>query len=410
MKDLIFQYRIKGNANPTGKPRIYFTCHPQDFDQAFDMIGADILSSHDCAIYYTADMQSEIPKENQEADLNRMNLFVIPVTYRLLTKPNRAMDSDFQFAKEKHIPILPIMLESGIDEIYNRPDKFGNLQFLTPLKRGPAEICYEEKLKNYLGMVLVSKKDVNRIRSAFDAYVFLSYRKKDRKYANKLMQLIHKQSDLRGIAVWYDEFLTPGEDFQKNIGSMLHKSKLFILLVTPNLLEKPHGLPNYVMCVEYPNAKCISEEEHLRILPVEMEPTDRSELEMFFTDLPECITVENELSLNELLKAFRDIKDHKNMSIPLQNYLIGLAYLNGIDVETDRRRGLLLILDAANSGNIEAINSLYEMYMNGIIVSPDYDEAVAWAESLVKTSKKKIRRPSSENTRRVSKIDLCSFA
>ena len=384
-----FKFRTKGNANPKGKPRVFFTCHPQDFNRSFEIICTDILATHDCAVYYSEDMSAEIPEDNRETDLERMNLFVIPVTFRLLSQPNRAMDSDYQFAIDKNIPVLPIMMESGIDEFYRQPDKFGDLQYLSPLTREPTEICYEEKLKNYLGMVLISKKSVNRIRTAFDAYVFLSYRKKDRKYANKLMQLIHKQTDLRNIAVWYDEYLTPGEDYQKNIDSMLRNSKLFILLVTPNLLEKSEGIPNYVMSVEYPNAKSISKKENLRILPVEMEPTDKSELEMYFTDLPDCITFENESSLSELLIAFRDIKDHNNMTIPLQNYLIGLAYLNGIDVETDRKRGLLLILDAANSGNTEAINSLYEMYMNGIIVSPDYDEAVAWAESLVNISKKK---------------------
>ena len=43
-------------------------------------------------------------------------------------------------------------------------------------------------------------------RHAFDAYIFLSYRKKDRRYANELMRLIHNNPECRDIAIWFDEF------------------------------------------------------------------------------------------------------------------------------------------------------------------------------------------------------------
>ena len=178
-----FCYRTKGNASPKGKPRVYFTSHPEDFSRYFETVCEDIFKTQDCAIFYTEDMTEEIEDKYKESDLGQMNLFVIPVTFKLLSGENRAMDSDFRYAKEKHIPVLPIMMESGLDVMYSRKDRFGELQYLDPYAQDATAIAYGEKLKKYLDSVLISNEMAERVRRAFDAYIFLSYRKKDRKYA-----------------------------------------------------------------------------------------------------------------------------------------------------------------------------------------------------------------------------------
>lgn len=180
------------------------------------------------------------------------------------------------FAASRHIPVLPIMIEAGIEDFYK--ERFGELQFLYPSGGDSTEISYSTKLDKYLDSVLISDELAQRVRKAFDAYIFLSYRKKDRKYANDLMRLIHSEPELRDIAIWFDEFLTPGESFQQNIEKMLDKSELFALLVTPNLLEKP----NYVMTDEYPMAM----EKGKTILPAEMVATDRNELRSDYINIP----------------------------------------------------------------------------------------------------------------------------
>ena len=76
----------------------------------------------------------------------------------------------------------------------------------------------------YWGLAsLVSDEMAEKVRAAFDAYIFLSYRKKDRKYANELMRLIHKNDFCRDIAIWYDEYLVPGEDFNNAITEALKR-------------------------------------------------------------------------------------------------------------------------------------------------------------------------------------------
>ena len=56
------------------------------------------FKTHHCAIYYTEDMSKLISEDKNSIDLGENNLFVIPVTYKLLSSPNRAMDEDFPYA------------------------------------------------------------------------------------------------------------------------------------------------------------------------------------------------------------------------------------------------------------------------------------------------------------------------
>ena len=369
-------FRTKGNANPKGKPRVYFTCHPADFDRYFEKVCEDIFKTQDCAIFYTEDMNAVIEEQDKATDLECHNLLIVPVTRQLLTSPNRAMDTDIPYALEKHIPVLPFLMEPGIDRFYAA--KFGELQYLNPGSTDDTEIAYEEKLKKYLDSVLISDAMAKRIRAAFDAYIFLSYRKKDRFYANQLMRLIHSHPECRDIAIWYDEFLTPGESFRENIEKILCDSKLFALLVTPNLLEEPEGQPNFVMGQEYPIAKRCG----IDILPTEMAETEKAALQEKFADLPTCVKPEDEAFHKRLLDTVSRLAITANDRDPMHNFLIGLAYLEGIDMETDRERGLALITSAAEQKLPEAMEMLFSMYHEGANVALSYTQAVKWAQQL----------------------------
>lgn len=366
----------KGNASPENKPKVYFTCHSMDFERAFSSMCEDIFKVYDCAIFYTEDMTEPLDEETREIDLNTMNLFVIPVTFRLLSEPNRAMDCDFPFAKEHYIPVLPIMLESGIDEIYSRKDKFGELQYLSKNDIDNSRLSYEKRLMSFFDAVFLSKEIITRIRQAFDAYIFLSYRKKDRRYANELMKMIHERPELQKLAIWYDEFLTPGENFVENIRKILSDSRLMALLVTPNLLEKPGGLPNFIMDREYPAAK----ESGIPILPAEMVKTDPQQLRQDYRDIPDVINVYDKILFNErFLARLRELVVQENRDDPEHIYLVGLAYLFGVDVEINKERGVRMITAAADADLPEAAERLREMYRDGVGVDLDYQQALRWA-------------------------------
>ena len=376
-------YITKGNADPYAKPRVYFTCHPEDLEQSFRKITEDIFKTHSCAIYYTPDMTGPFDETYLETDEGRMNLLVVPVTRRLLTTSNRTMEQDIPFAKNNGIPILPIMMEMGadLDALYARPDKFGQLQYLYPFSTDMTQIPYAEKLKKYLDTVLISEEMIKRIKDAFDIHIFLSYRKKDRHYAQRLMRLIHKDPQLRDVAIWYDEFLKPSESFMEGIQKALQDSQLFALLVTPSLLEyHPDGTPNFVMAQEYPAATTAGKP----ILPVEMELTDRTALADRYPGIPNCIDpVDEALLKQQLLQLIPQIVTGAGKQEPEHLFLVGLAYMEGIDMEVDRSRGVEMITAAAEAGLSEAMQRLVDMYSEGAGVELDYHAAARWAARLI---------------------------
>ena len=368
------QYRTIADERPQGKPNVYFSCHPEDFGRYFEEYATKILRIQDCAIWYEAEPEADYDREDLELNLSQMQLFVMPITIKLLTTANRAMDFEFPLAKERHIPVLPIMMERGEEDMYS--ERFGDLQYLDPNDTDETRRSFDEVLETYIKSVLVSSELAEKVRAAFDAYIFLSYRKKDRRKAQELMRLIHRNPLCRDIAIWYDEFLTPGEDFNQAIGKMLQKSDLFALVVTPNLVNEV----NYVMTTEYPAAM----EQEKPVLPVEMEETDRKELEKYYEALPSCVPgKESETFHAELLEKIRTMAVEANDEDPEHNFLIGLAYLDGIDVEVDAERALELIKGAAEAGVPEAMEQFVTMYETGKGVERDYYEGVRWREKHV---------------------------
>ena len=370
------RYRTRADSSPNGKPRVYFCCHPEDFPIYFEPLTREILELWDCAVWYIPE-SGDMPLEDQEMftdSLLQMQLFVIPVSETFLFKESSARVREFPLAVEQHIPVLPILVDSGLAMDFNRI--CGNLQFLDRTSTDLTEIPYAEKLKKFLESVLVPDDLSRKIRAAFDAYVFLSYRKKDRKYAQELMRMIHENDFCRDIAIWYDEFLTPGENFNDSIREALEKSRLFALAVTPNLVNEK----NYVMDIEYPLAL----QSGKKILPAELCATDRKLLEQCYEDIPRCVSGSDRASLSDsLVDAFREIAVRENHSSPEHLLFIGLAYLNGIDVEVDHARGLRLIKEAAEQGLAAAMKKLVSMYRTGAGVPLDQDSAVFWQKKLI---------------------------
>lgn len=376
----IFSCRTRGNADPTDKPRVYFTAHPDDLPLYLEKLCTDILAAHDCAIYYTEDMTEEFTEEEMKTDLGRMNLFAVPVTYRLLSEPCRAMRADIRFAKEENIPILPFLMEEVPEALYSLPENFEDAQYLSPFSKDATALQYSEKLNKRLDAVFTDSSTLWRVRAAFDSYIFLSYRKADRAYANELMRLLHTHPDCWDVAVWYDEFLVPGESFRRNIDRAMEESKFVTLLVTPTLLKRhENGEPNFVMREEYPAAQRLGKS----VFPVEMQATDPDLLAKEFPGIPDrADPADREVFFAALSHALTGVRDPENDSDPEHKYLIGMAYLYGIDMETDRERGIALIREAAEAGDSEAMAALYHIYENGVGVHYDYREALVWIKRL----------------------------
>lgn len=380
-------YRTRAGSAPGGKPRLYFCCHPEDFPIYFDSLSQELLDLWDCAIWYRDLAQSSPWGADEEEDfcdsLLQMQLFVIPVSEAFLMEETDARTREFTLAADYHIPVLPILVNSGLAADFNRI--CGNIQFLDRTSTDLTEIPYRQKLENFLRTVLVPDDLARQVRAAFDAYVFLSYRKKDRRYAQELMKLIHENEFCRDIAIWYDEFLTPGENFNASIQEALEKSHLFALAVTPNLVNEK----NYVMDIEYPMAQ----KEEKKILPVELQDTDRQLLKQYYQGLPSCVTSSDKSSLKaSLMDSFQEIAVRENDNSPEHLLFIGLAYLGGIDVEVDPGRGVKLIEEAAFARLPQAMEKLVSLYRTGYGVPLDQEKAIAWQKKLAATREEEFAR------------------
>ncbi len=382
-------------VNPKGKARVYFVCHPEDFSRRFcgeerdlfSMMVEDVLSAFDCAVYYTPDMSDPHDEANIDTDLGNMNLFIVPVTQRLLCTPNRAMAVDIPCAKRNNIPILPFLMEADIANAYAHPDNFGDRQYINPNSNDASEISYKNKLAKSLESFLTSDEMASRVREAFDAYIFLSYRKKDRRYANELMHLIHDVPGCQDVAIWYDEFLLPGENWRESIKDAMamvsRRGNLFTLMVTPNLLEEytdgeGNTIKNYVMATEYPEARDMK----MNILPAEVEHTDFALLSDKYRDIPMPVGIGGDELGERIFGHLSAVLNTENDSDPAHSFLIGLAYLEGIDVEVDTERGIRLITSAAKAGIVDAMITLYNAYISGDKIERDYHKALEWAERI----------------------------
>lgn len=366
-----FIYKTRKNASPQGKPKVYFACRPCD-RHLFDPIADEILSYVDAAIYIAPN--EDFNHEEHLQSLEKMNLFILPITSNLLQEDCYVTEVEVPYAIMNGIPILPLMQEEGLDRLFN--EKCGDLQYLDKNARDRTAISYEEKLRGFLTATLVGDELAKKVRDAFDAYIFLSYRKKDRKYAKELMQLIHENDFCRDVAIWYDEFLTPGENFNDMIATALDKSAAFALAVTPNLVNEE----NYVMTVEYPNAHTAKKP----IIPVELVKTDHEALEKAYEDIGEVIASDDSKRLSQALTDALDKTPLRHRDGDAEHsYLIGLAYLAGIDVEKNHDRALSLITSAAECELPEAMEKLVAMYQNGEGVKRDYEKAIFWQEKLV---------------------------
>ncbi|MBQ8433875.1 MAG: tetratricopeptide repeat protein [Clostridia bacterium] len=371
---LNFKTRGK-DVSPQGKPRVYFCCHPDDFSAYFQDISTEILNLVNCAIFFDEQPNSMGDSNEWESRLSDMQLFVMPVTSKLLSGNNKGLD-DYHIALKKHIPVLPLMQEDDLDQLFNQV--CGNLQFLNKYQKDETAISYQEKLKSFLDGVLVGDETAKAIRGAFRSCIFLSYRKKDRAHAQRLMRLIHKSELCRDIAIWYDEYLVPGEDFNNAIGDALNKSQLFVLSVTPNLVCES----NYVQAVEYPMAK----QSGKFILPVEMSPTDKRILASQYANLPTVISESDEKTLmQELAKIFpRDYVLEEDLP---RYHLVALAYLDGVDVEVDHAKALEMLTFCAEKGYGLSMKALADMYKRGKGVERDINVAIQWQTRLVETLK-----------------------
>lgn len=382
-------YKTKGDFSPNGLQKVFCSFHPADINHMKNVTD-DILSMTNCAIFYH---QSDIDKdtfdlEDYTVKILQMKLVVVIVSTNFLKEDNFAKNWEYGFAIEHNIPILPISVEYDLEDYFtnemNRICKgYGDIQLLRTKVKDKTEITYRQKLYRDLSSILIDDNDIQKIKKAFSGQIFLSYRKKDRKYAHELMRTIHDIPPLRNVSIWYDEFISSGEKWNDKIEDVLKQSDVFMLMVTPSIIEPD----NYVIKEEYPAAR-----KHDKIIiPATKvisteKPIDEKKFRQLFPGLQICIDGDN---AKELEKALSNLSDRRGDS-PERDYLIGLAFFNGIEVEKNSEKAITLIVASAKKEFPAAIDKLAEMYWNGDGIAVNYENSILWRKKLVEIYNEKL--------------------
>ena len=123
-----FLFRTRDGENAEGKVRIYFTCHEDDFEEYFEDVCAQIFEVLDCAVYYTEDMESWYSYEDLVGNLEMMDAIVIPITYAWCANRNRSHETEYFYALESGIPVIPLMAEANSEKFYNTSLLFYHLR------------------------------------------------------------------------------------------------------------------------------------------------------------------------------------------------------------------------------------------------------------------------------------------
>lgn len=387
-KIIDFSYRVRGDFSPNGLQKVFFSFYPEDKER-MEKIADDILDISNCAAWYHEDSMTadDINLDDLGMKLQEMKLFVVIVSTNYLANDSLAKNWEYRFAMEHHIPVLPIAVESGLEEYFaaemNRiHEGYGDIQLLRSEVTDRTEISYYQKLVRDLGAILLENEEVERIKQAFSGKIFLSYRKKDRRYANELMHTIHDIPSLRNVSIWFDEFMSSGEKWSDQIGDALKQSDVFLLLVSPSITEPD----NYVIREEYPAARkqdktivSVGKNEDKSKLP------DIEDLRQIFPGLRVLVDGDNADELESVLQEITA----ETESTPETDYLIGLAFFNGIEMERDTEKAISLIVASARQNFPEAVEKLAEMYWKGDGIAVNYENSILWRKRLVDLYEKK---------------------
>ncbi len=330
----MLSYITRGGDTPKNKLNILLLLHKRDRDMFLNDLSRDLLSILDAAVWYSVD--------DTETDfhLDEMNLVILPVTAVLLSDLN-SVGYVMKDAQNRHIPILPILMEDVALDEYERA--FGTVQYIDRFSND-RHISYIDSLKGYLLKYESNTSLRNRIASELDANVFISYRHKDRDLMKSLIKAIHDAPHCRDIGVWYDDMLTAGNDFNNEILDSVRAADVFVLAVTPALLEDG----NYVVTMEYPSAVSAS----VPIIPVMMIDTPIDKLLEMYPGLPE-ICMPNDIG-ERLSSVLGEKLNHENDTDSEHLYYVGLAFILGNTVETDVKRGIEILRQSSNGGYAEA--------------------------------------------------------
>lgn len=369
--------------------KILIAAHPGDLDLA-RQIGEEILSIRNYEI--------RIPKDGGmlSGDLTGTDLIVFVVSKAFLGTENPARCRVFPAALALgDALLLMIQTEKGLMADFNR--LCGPYQLLD---RTGAD--YSVKLRRYFDghadpYRLIGEADVLSSRKELLSFrIFISYRKKDRAYLQRVVEAIRSRPQLQDAAVWYDDSLISGENYNDQIDRALVGADLVLFAATDRCSEAG----NYVLVNEYPRAA----EEHKPMLFIARAGTDGEALRQSFPQAQRLFSFEEtEAWLDRIVRVRSALGKARTPLSPYELFALALEYEDGFRTARDPSLAIRLLEQSAAAGWIPAMTRLAGYTLDGTIPGGDPCRAMDLllaARSAYQNRAVGRRVPSSEGGRR----------
>jgi len=366
---MAIQVETRLGVSPGRRGKVWLCFHRNDRTQVKSEFVPDLLRIKDCAIYYGDDEDDMF-----RVDWDVIRMVVIAISEDMLAQYGKQIKELLAEGEKRYTPVLPVLIGEDRELKTHAAEVLGKVQRLS-YSRETIDV-FMTKMSAEFDKYFATDDLRKKVIANFRKKAFLSYRTRDRAEALRLMRVVHEDPELLDVAVWYDANLIVGKKYDKTILWELADADLFLLSVTPGILEKRSAeQDNYIIRIELPEARKLG--KPILAVDVKVEASDwREQLEL---DATQCVGIENVCTAVGGCLGRRGLAE----MTPEEIYLLGIAYHEGILVEKDAARGVALLREAASAGHVDAMRRLEEIYFYGIGTPVNYDEALNLVNALL---------------------------
>ena len=267
------------------KRKIFISAHPADRYEYLQALVDAVNETGSCEAVYNPIPNDKGPFLPEDADT-----LVIIASLKYFVWANSGYASEYFDAVRKGINIIPFLIESAQNVIDLVNMRCGKLQYIDATQGIGFAL---DTLRAHL---TAEDRTVDESLPS----VFISYRRADRELLHTLVESLKESPVYEHVNVWYDEVIAPGENYSSSILYQLKNCNLFILLVTPNILEPS----NYVWRVEYKTAK----EMRKRIFAIEGQKTDKQALAQMYGNLGHMADLKHKGAIHAVVSEIASLR------------------------------------------------------------------------------------------------------
>lgn len=348
------------------------SCIPDDYDKYCEKILGHIIPlSNSIDIYYND--SNVIREENKNAYydcLKEFDLFIIPISYTFLSNKSIARDVDALYAMKNNYPILPIIVEPGLEGIISK--RFNGYHILDKAININNDNEYKQKLETLFNHIIPNNNTIQEINKLFTSSIFIINNSFDLNAVNKISKIIHESN--KNITIYHCNNIINNNINSYAENTLINNSSAIILLISSNLTNYSNNdlfeKYNYAIQKSKP------------IIPILIDGSDTYKIKQKITNLTEIFNINKKEPF--LKQVFKYCDPHKINSSPSILYNMGLAYLFSTNSERNVDFAIEQLEAAAASNYIPAIKLLSDIYSNGIFTNINYKKSIYYKNKELK--------------------------